>query len=198
MLFDTRWLFLALIVAVAAERLVEMILTRRNAARLRARGGHPVGDEHFPWMVLLHVGLLIAAPVEVFALDRPFVPPVGYAALAVVAGTMALRYWVIHTLGDRWTTRIFVVPGEPPVTGGPFRYLRHPNYLAVVLEVAALPLVHCAWWTALVGSVANAAVLWVRIRTEEAALEQAAGYHSHLGDRALFWPTPGTRPRDHE
>ncbi|MEM8930080.1 MAG: isoprenylcysteine carboxylmethyltransferase family protein [Acidobacteriota bacterium] len=185
---DSRAWFLVLILAVVVERLVELVITQRNAHRLRARGGHPVGESHYPWMVALHTGLLIAAPAEVFLLDRAFVPTIGWTALATVGATMALRYWAITTLGDRWTTRVFVVPGEPPVLGGPYRFLRHPNYTAVILEVAALPLVHGAWWTALVGSVLNAFVLRTRIRAEESALEEAAGYFDVLGDRPRFVP----------
>lgn len=172
----THSAYLALIGLVVLERLVELVITRRNAARLRARGGLAVGDRHFPFMVVLHTGLLVAAPAEVLLLDRPFVPWLGWTALAVVAGTMALRYWAIATLGDRWTTRVFVVPGEGPVTNGPYRYLRHPNYLAVILEVAALPLVHTAWLTALVASVLNLWMLRVRITVEENALDEAAPY----------------------
>lgn len=180
--------FAVLLLAVVVERIVELVVTQRNAARLRARGGHAVGESHYPFMVALHTGLLVAMPVEVFLLDRPFVPALGWTAFAVVCGTMALRYWAIATLGDRWTTRVFVVPGEPPVLGGPYRFLRHPNYAAVILEVAALPLVHTAWITALVGSILNAFVLRTRIRVEEAALEEAAGYLDRLGDRPRFVP----------
>ncbi len=181
-------LYLGLILAVVAERLVELVLTQRNAARLRARGGFAVGDAHYPAMVLLHTALLIGAPLEVYLLARPFLPWLGWPMLALVAATMALRYWAITTLGDRWTTRIFVVPGEPPVTGGPYRYLRHPNYLAVVLEVAALPLVHSAWLTAALGSLANAFVLEARIGAEEKALDEASSYLETLGDRPRFVP----------
>jgi methyltransferase len=111
---------------------------------------------------------------------------------------MALRYWAISTLGDRWTTRIFVVPGEPPVVGGPYRYLRHPNYLAVIAEVAALPLVHTAWLTAGLGSLANALVLRARIRAEEAALSQASDYLEKLGGRPRFVPGPAATGSDRE
>ncbi len=169
---DTRVLYLGLIGLVVLERLAELVITRRNAARLRARGGFEVGGGHYPPMVILHTGLLIAAPLEVWVLERPWIPALGVTMLCVVAATMALRYWAISSLGDRWTTQIFVVPGEPLVTRGPYRWLRHPNYLAVILEVAALPLVHSAWLTALVVSLGNAWVLRVRIGTEEAALRQ--------------------------
>lgn len=188
---SSQTLYLALIALIVVERLVEMVITQRNARRLKARGGHAVGDAHFPWMVLLHGGLLVAAPAEVLLLDRPFVVSLGVVSLLALVGTMGLRYWAIMTLGDRWTTRIFVVPGEPPITGGPFRYLRHPNYLAVVIEVAALPLVHGAWITALLGTLGNAWMLKVRIRAEEAALEAAADYESVFADRARLLPKPG-------
>lgn len=192
---DTRTAYLVLVGLVALERLVELVITRRNARRLRARGGRAVGDAHFPAMVALHAGLLVAASAEVLLLQRPFLPWLGWPALALVAGTMALRYWAIATLGDRWTTRVFVVPGEEPVDGGPFRYLRHPNYLAVVVEVAALPLVHTAWLTAAVATVGNAWVLRTRIRLEEEALEEAAPYRAVLGDRPGLVPDGRRRGR---
>ncbi|HVS02157.1 MAG TPA: isoprenylcysteine carboxylmethyltransferase family protein [Thermoanaerobaculia bacterium] len=164
-------LFLILIAAVGCERLAELAVSRRHERRLRARGAVEVGAGHYPWMVALHTALLLAAPAEVLAWDRPFLPRLGWPMLALVAATMALRWWVVATLGDRWTTRVLVTPGALPlVAAGPYRLLRHPNYLAVVLELAALPLVHTAWVTALVASLANAAVLAVRVRVEERAL----------------------------
>ena len=115
-----------------------------------------------------------ACPLEVWLLDRPFLPPLAAAAGLALALTMALRYWVIATLGDRWCTRVLVPPGEPRITGGPYRFLRHPNYLAVAVEVFALPLVHTAWLTAAVLGGANLAVLAVRIRAEDRALGAGA------------------------
>ncbi len=186
---DTRWLYVGLIGLVVAERLLELVVTERNARRLRARGGFEVGRSHFGPMALLHTGLLVAAPLEVFWLQRPFVPWFGGTMLALVVGTMALRYWAISSLGDRWTTRVFVVPEESPSVGGPYRWMRHPNYLAVIVEVAALPLVHSAWITALVFSVANAFVLRVRIRVEEEALAAHSDYTEKLGDRRRLIPS---------
>lgn len=185
---DTRWLFLGLILAVVLERVGELVITVRNARRLRSRGGFEVGRGHFLPMAALHGGLLAAAPLEVFYLERPFLPALGVTMTAVVVATMALRYWAIATLGDRWTTRIYVVPGEPPVVGGPYRWLRHPNYLAVVLEVAALPLVHTAWLTALVASIANAFLLRIRIRAEEEALESQSDYRGSFGSLPRLVP----------
>lgn len=167
---DSRWLYLALVALVVLERLVELAVARRNVARLLARGGRVVGDEHYGVMVALHTALLVAAPLEVWALERPFVAPLAFAMIGVLAATMALRHWVIATLGDRWTTRVVVVPGEPLIERGPYRFLRHPNYLAVVFEGAALPLVHAAWWTAIGFAVANFFLLRTRIRVEDEAL----------------------------
>ena len=190
---DTRWLYLGLIGLVVLERLLELVITERNARRLRARGGFEVGRAHFVPMALLHGGLLAAAPIEVFLLDRPFVPWLGAVMLVLLAGTMALRYWAISSLGDRWTTRVFVVPEEPPAAKGPYRWLRHPNYLAVIVEVAVLPLVHTAWWTALAFSIGNVFVLRTRIRVEEEALEAHSDYLATLGDRPRL--VPGGRGR---
>jgi len=178
---------------VVAERLGELVVATRHARRLVARGGRPVGDSHYGPMVVLHSLLLVSAPSEVFALGRPFLPALAAASLVVLAGTMALRYWAIATLGDRWTTRVFVVPGEPPVDGGPYRFVRHPNYLAVAFEVPALALVHSAWATALLFGTLNLAVLATRIRIEEAALRETSDYQARLGDRPRFLPGTGAR-----
>ena len=128
------------------------------------------GAAHFPAMIALHTAFLIACPLEVLVFDRPFLPWLGWPALTAVLGAQALRYWCIASLGDRWNVRILVVPNPPLSSAGPYRWLRHPNYLAVVVEILALPLVHTAWLTAGVFSIANAAMLRVRIQSEDAAL----------------------------
>lgn len=165
--------YLLLVLAVGAERLAELRLSLRHARWAFERGGVESGQRHYPPMVLLHTGLLVAAPLEVFILDRPFLPWLGWPMLAVVLGAQALRWWCIATLGVRWNTRVIVVPGMPLVTAGPYRWLRHPNYVAVVAEGVALPLVHTAWLTALVFSVLNAWLLRVRVTTENRALAGA-------------------------
>jgi methyltransferase len=121
-------------------------------------------------MVVVHALFPIACAAEVLVLKRPFPGAPGLVALTVALGAQALRWWAIATLGWRWNTRVIVVPGAAPVTGGPYRFLRHPNYLAVVLEMLAVPLTHGAWLTALVFSALNAALLAVRIPAEERAL----------------------------
>ncbi len=186
--FSTQGLYLGLMLVVAVERIVELFISRRHERALLAKGGREAGTAHYPLMVVFHTLFLFAAPLEVFTLGRPFVPALGFPMLALLAGSMALRYWVIATLGERWTTRVLVLPGAPPVTGGPYRLVRHPNYLAVVVEMFALPLVHTAWLTAVVASLGNAAILALRIRAEEAALAAAGGYGSAFSGRPRFVP----------
>ncbi|MEP7194304.1 MAG: isoprenylcysteine carboxyl methyltransferase family protein [Actinomycetota bacterium] len=163
--------YVGLILAVAAERLAELVVARRNLAWARRHGGREHGFGHYPFMVVLHIGLLVGCLFE--ATHRPFSPALGWPMLAVVLLAQALRWWCIITLGPRWNTRIIVIPGLPLVDGGPYRWLRHPNYVAVVLEGIALPLVHTAWITALVFTVLDAGLLRVRISSENAAMAQA-------------------------
>lgn len=166
-------LYLALLALLAAERLVELALSRRNARRAFARGGVEVGQGHFRPMAALHTLFLAACAAEVFLLDRPFPGAAGWVALGGAVAAQALRYWAIGTLGDRWNVRVICVPGEAPITSGPYRWVRHPNYVAVVLELLCVPLIHGAWLTALLFGAANLAVLRQRIRVEEEALGAA-------------------------
>ena len=162
--------FTVLVALVGLERVAELVVSVRNAAWSKERGGLETGRGHYPVMVVLHTGLLVGALVEAWV-RRPDVPPLlAWSMLALVLASQALRWWCIATLGRRWNTRVIVVPGLPPVTGGPYRWLRHPNYVAVVVEGVALPLVHAAWITALAFTLLNAALLAVRIRAEDAAL----------------------------
>ncbi|WP_101947884.1 isoprenylcysteine carboxyl methyltransferase family protein [Mycobacterium sp. 3519A] len=158
-----------LIAAVAAERLVELVVAQRNLAWSRARGGVEFGARHYPVMVALHTALLVGCLVE--AAHRPFLPALGWPMLAVVLAAQGLRWWCIRTLGHQWNTRVVVIPDASRVTGGPYRFFSHPNYVAVVAEGIALPLVHTAWVTAVVFTVLNALVLRTRIGVENAALE---------------------------
>ena len=162
--------FTVLVLAVGVERLAELVVSKRNAAWSFERGGVETGQGHFPFMVVLHTGLLVGALVEVWV-RRPD-PPAAlvWTMLVLVVASQALRWWCIATLGPRWNTRVIIVPGLAPVTAGPYRFLSHPNYVAVVVEGFALPLVGCAWVTALVFTVVNAGLLFVRIRVENQAL----------------------------
>ncbi len=163
-------LYTALIALVGVERLVELRLSVRNAKWAFERGGVEVGQKHYRFMTVFHTLFLVACVAEPWLLDRPFVAPWGFVALGLAVLAQLLRYWAITTLGTRWNTRVIVLPEWEPVTGGPYRYFRHPNYVAVVLELLVLPLVHGAWVTALVFTVGNALLLRVRIRVEEEAL----------------------------
>ena len=169
----TRAAFLVLVALVALQRLAELALARANVRRMKARGGREVAASHYPFMVALHAAFLVAAPAEVVFLQRPFVPALALGSVALLLAAEALRVWMLHTLGDRWSTRVVVVPGEPPVTAGPYRVLRHPNYLVVAIELLALPLVHTAYLTAIVFTVLNAILMAVRIPAEERALARA-------------------------
>jgi methyltransferase len=171
----SQLLFTVLVAAVGLERLAEMVVSKRHAAWAFARGGVESGRGHFPVMVLLHTALLVGAVVEVAAADRPFVPGLGWPMLVLVVLAQGLRWWCISTLGQQWNTRVIVVPGASLVAAGPYRLMRHPNYVAVVVEGLALPLVHTAWVTAAAFTVLNLLLLSVRIRVEEQALGLRAG-----------------------
>lgn len=162
--------YVLLVVAVGVERLAELVVATRNARWAFAHGGVESGRGHYPVMAAMHTAFLVACIAEVAVADRPFLPWLGWPMLAMVVASQALRWWCVATLGHQWNTRVIVVPGLPLVSAGPYRWLRHPNYVAVVVEVVALPLVHTAWVTALVFTLANAAVLAVRIPVEERAL----------------------------
>ena len=166
----SAWLYTIFIALTALERLVEVRISNRNAAWSLARGGVESGRGHYPFMVALHTGFLGACVAEVWLAGAPFQPALGGVALALALACQGLRWWVIRTLGTQWNTRVIVVPGLPRVAHGPFRWLRHPNYVAVALEGLALPLMHGAWRTALAFTALNVGLMWVRLRTEEAAL----------------------------
>lgn len=185
---DTCLLYTLLVVVVALGRLVELRIASRNFQSLLGRGGVEAGAEHYRWMVLLHVLFLAACPLEVWLLRRPFIPALAAVMLVLLVLAALLRWWVISSLEGRWTTRVVVLPGVPPVTGGPYRLLRHPNYLAVVVEIVALPLIHTAWLTAIVFSLGDALMLRVRIRAEEAALARASNYEASFSGRPRLVP----------
>lgn len=185
---DSRILYTILVASVALMRLSELALSRRNIARLQERGAEEAGRSLYPWMVAVHVGFLASCVAEVWLLGRWPLPLLSAIMLGLLVAASGIRWWVISTLGDRWSTRVVFVPGEPPVTEGPFRWLRHPNYLAVIVEFLALPMVHMAWLTAVVFGVANAVVLRLRVRTEESALAAAGDYLDAMGDRPRFHP----------
>ena len=163
-------MYYLLILAVGIERVVELVLSNRNAQWSFTQGAKEFGRRHYIVMVIIHTPLLVGCVVEPWALHRPFIPWLGWPMLAVAALSQVLRWWCITTLGHRWNTRVIVLPQEPLVRAGPYRWLHHPNYVAVVAEGIALPLIHTAWLTAATFTLANAIVLSVRIRVENSAL----------------------------
>ena len=176
-----RWLYTWLVAAVAAERLFELALSRRNARRLVASGAIEAGASHYPWMVGVHTLFLASCLAEAWLLEPEAHLPLAAAMLGVLLLAMALRYWVVITLGRRWTTRVYVLPGAPRIHSGPYRFVRHPNYVAVCLEIVALPMVHTAWLSAALFSIANALVLKRRIRVEDAALDRIGSVRERVG-----------------
>lgn len=163
-------MYYLLILAVGLERLVELVVSKRNAEWSFARGAKEFGRPHYVVMVAIHTALLLGCVVEPWALHRPFIAWLGWPMLGVVALSQGLRWWCIESLGPRWNTRVIVLPNAPLVRQGPYRFLHHPNYVAVVAEGIALPLVHTAWVTAALFTVANAILLRVRVGVENAAL----------------------------
>jgi len=169
----SMWLYVVLIVLVGLERVAELVVSLRNAKWSFERGGVESGKGHYPFMVVLHTGFLAGCLIEAIVADRPFIPALGWTMLAVVLLAQGLRWWCITVLGHQWNTRVIVVPGLSLVAAGPYRWIRHPNYVAVVAEGIALPLVHTAWITAVLFLLLNIPLLTVRIRAEEAALDTA-------------------------
>lgn len=162
------WPAFAILFFVTAQRLLELALARQNTARLLALGAREHAAGHYPLIVAVHAGWL--ATLFWLAPGRPIHWPLFALFLLLQLG----RVWVLRTLGPRWTTRIIVLPGEPLVTSGPFRFVRHPNYLVVIGEIAVLPLVFGLWEVALLFSALNGIVLWVRIMAENRALAAVA------------------------
>jgi methyltransferase len=170
----TRLLFLGFVAALGVQRLFELRLSRRNEQWMRQRGGREHTPETYRWIVALHAAWFAAMLLEVFAGRRKFHPRLAALALGLLGTGQALRLTAIHTLGWRWSTRVMTVPGPAgaPVQHGIYRYIRHPNYLGVQLEILAAPLVHSAYFTSVVFGIANALLLRDRIRREEQALAE--------------------------
>ena len=162
--------FFAYLAVLVVQRVFELAISARHAHALRARGGRLARDPAYPWIVALHALYPAALAFEIFALGaRP--PTWWLVPLILLFAAQALRYAAMRALGERWNVRVWVVPGEAPISRGIYRVLRHPNYVAVVIEFVAAPMMFGAWRTALVASAVNALLLAVRIRDEEKALE---------------------------
>lgn len=181
-------LYLCLLGAVGAGRLVEMRISRRNQRRLAAQGVEKISEPHFYRMILLHAGVLAGAGLEVVLLRRPFLPALALPMALLFLIANGVRWWVIHTLAGHWNVQVMASARLGAVTTGPYRWIRHPNYLAVYLELVALPLIHTAWMTAIVAALANAWILARRVAVEESVLLADPGYRATMGAKPRFLP----------
>jgi methyltransferase len=178
--------YLILLAMLVVERIFELNLARRNARRAFDRGAVETGQAHYRVMVAFHALFIGSCAVEAIFFPHTLPSVVAWIALSAEVCAQALRYWAVSTLGDRWNTRIVVTPERAPVTTGPYRFMRHPNYLAVVIEIAAVPMIGGAIFTAVVFSLGNALILAVRIPAEERAM--GGRYADALGSRRRFIP----------
>ena len=184
----SRIAYIMLLVAVGACRLIEFRISRRNQKILLAKGASRVSEPRFQWMVFLHVIVLVGAGLEVIFLRRPLIP-----ALAISMGILALlsgmlRWWVIRTLRSHWNVQIMNSARLGVVTSGPYRWVRHPNYAAVFVELIAVPLIYSAWISALVAAVGSGWVLYSRIEVEDRMLLSDSGYRGAMGHKPRFLP----------
>lgn len=170
-----KWspLHLLLVLAIV-QRLSELRVSKRNDRKLREKGAIEFGKDHYPAIVALHTLWFVVMIAEIVVLSRP-VNPFWPVLVPIWFAAQGLRYWTLRTLGDRWTTRVLVLQGETPITGGPFKYIRHPNYLAVIVEILVLPLIFSCYITAVTFSLVNAILLTIRIRTEGRAWRTTGG-----------------------
>jgi len=180
--------YLALLATVGIVRLFEVRLSSHNQKRMTDLGVQKIGEPHFRWMVLLHAGVLLSAALEVLLLHRPWIPPLAAGAGAAFMAANLLRWWVIRTLSGHWNVQVMASSDLGVVTGGPYKWVRHPNYLAVVLELLALPLIHTAWITAIWATLANTWILKRRISVEESVLMANPVYRVTMGSKRRFIP----------
>jgi len=182
------WLFLTLLLAVAALRIFELRISKRHQQRMTSRGASKVKDPYFRWMAMFHTLVLIAAAAEVVFLHRPLIPTLAISMLALFLASNLVRWWVIRTLGEHWNVQVVDSTRLGFITSGPFRYVRHPNYAAVFVEMLALPLIHTAWITALAGGLIHILVLSLRLSVEDPMLLSNPDYAAAMGSKPRFLP----------
>jgi methyltransferase len=180
--------YISLLVLVGIERLIELRVSRRNQRRMAEQGVRKIVEPHFPWLVAFHTVVLVSAGLEVLLLHRPFIPALAILMTAVFVLSNLLRWWVIRLLADLWNVQIMDSSRIRIVTSGPYRWIRHPNYVGVVMEVFSLPLIHTAWVTALVGTALYMEVLRRRVRMEDSVLLADPAYRLAMGDKPRFFP----------
>lgn len=184
----SRVLFTILVLVATAGRLIEVRHSKRNQARLIEKGNAPLSEPKFRIMVILHIAVMVMSVVEVWALQRPFIPLLGIPMLILFIGCNLLRWWVIATLAEHWNIQVVNSLGMGVVTNGPYRYIRHPNYVAVFLELLTLPLIHSAVITAIIGTIVNTYILYSRIKLEETILLNNEEYQHTMASKPRFVP----------
>ena len=182
------YLYLALLAAVGVLRLVELRISRRHQERMLSQGAVRVREPHFKWIVIAHTGVLLGAALEVVLLHRPFLSLLGATMLALFFASNLMRLWVVRALGDLWSVEVMDSTRIGVVTTGPFRFVRHPNYTGVILEMISLPLIHTAWITALLTFAGYSMALSRRIRAEETVLMANPEYRAAMGHKPRFLP----------
>ncbi|MEX2104128.1 MAG: isoprenylcysteine carboxylmethyltransferase family protein [Bacilli bacterium] len=182
------YIFYSLLISfVITQRLVELTIAKRNAKHIEALGGFEVGKSHYKYIVLLHISFFIILTAEVIGFHTLLLSwwLIPFSIFLMAQG---LRIWCIRSLGPFWNTRIYIVPGAKPVNKGPYKYLRHPNYVVVGIELLSIPLIFNAYFTAIFISILNAAILSIRIRTEEHALKHVTAYELLMNNTPRFIP----------
>jgi methyltransferase len=180
--------YLALLLAVGLLRIFELSVSRRHQQQMIAHGATKVEEPRFRWIVLLHTAVLVGAALEVVLLHRPFIPALAAVMLLLFLGGNAVRLWVVRTLGEHWNVQVMNSTNLGVITSGPFRFVRHPNYAAIFVEMFSLPLVHTAWVTALLGCVGFVVTISQRIAVEESVLLANPQYRASMGDKPRFLP----------
>jgi methyltransferase len=183
-----RVAYLWLLVLVAIGRLAELRISRRNQQQLEKQGVRKIPEPHFRWMVLLHGGVIVCAGVEVLLLHRPLVPALAISMATLFVLANLLRWWVIRTLAGHWNVEVMESSRVGVVSTGPYRWVRHPNYVAVVVEIFSLPMIHTAWITAIVGTLGDLEILRRRIKVEDGILMSNPAYRLTMGGKPRFFP----------
>jgi methyltransferase len=180
--------FLALLLAVGILRIFELGVSRRHQQQMAADGATKVSEPHFRWMVFVHTAGLLGAALEVVLLRRPFIPTLAAVMSVLFLAANAVRLWVVRTMGKHWNVQVMNSMSLGVVTDGPFRFVRHPNYAAVFVEMVSLPLIHTAWITAVLACVGCAATISQRISLEESVLFANPAYRTAMAGKPRFLP----------
>jgi methyltransferase len=180
--------YLSLLMLVGMERLAELWISRRNQRQLEKQGARKIPEPHFRWMVILHGCVLAAAGAEVLFLHRPLIPALGIPMAVLFVLSNILRWWVIRTLAGHWNVEIMESSRVGVVSSGPYRWVRHPNYVGVVAEIFSLPMIHTAWITSIAGTLGYLVILRRRISIEDGVLMANPAYRLAMGEKPRFFP----------